>query len=86
MEYRLVEVIWRDAEEHGTVGWNDLDEMLAYAKNPCPTMHSIGYVVHEDEYHIALARCIGKEQMSTVEKIPLGFVSEVRELTYRKRK
>ena len=86
MEYRLVEVIWRDAEEHGTVGWNDLDEMLAYAKNPCPTMHSIGYVVYEDEFHIALARCIGKEQMSTVEKIPLGFVSEVRELTYRKRK
>ena len=86
MEYRQVEVIWRDAEEQGTVGWNDLDDMIEYAKTPCTTMHSIGYVVYEDEHHIALARCIGKDQISTVEKIPLGFVTEVRDLTYRKRK
>mgnify|MGYP003141309738 CR=1 FL=1 len=32
MEYRLVEVIWRDAEEQGTVGWNDLDDMIEYAQ------------------------------------------------------
>ena len=43
MDYKLVEVIWIDAEEHGDVGWNDLKSMKAYAKKPCPVMHTVGY-------------------------------------------
>jgi hypothetical protein len=42
--YRLVEVIWVDAEEYGEVGWNDLKAMKKYAKKPCPRMRSVGYV------------------------------------------
>ena len=34
-------------EEHGDVGWNDLKEQLTYAKKPCPTMKTIGYLVHK---------------------------------------
>ena len=55
MEYRQVEVIWRDAEEQGTVGWNDLDDMIEYARHhvlPCTV-----WIRHpEDEHHIALGK------------------------------
>jgi len=37
-DWPMVEVIWIDAEEYGERGWNDTDEVLEYAKKPCPTM------------------------------------------------
>ena len=78
-EYKIVEVTWVDAEEKGEAGWNDLKQQLAYAKKPCPVMHSVGYVFHNDKHHITLASTIGPK-CSTVEKIPATFVQKVREL------
>ena len=40
MEYRMVEVVWEDAEELGDVGWNNLANQKRDAKKPCPTMRS----------------------------------------------
>jgi len=80
-EYMLAEVVWVDAEEKGDVGWNDLKEQLAYAKKPCPTMRTVGYIIHEDDKHIALLSTIGAEVCSTVEKIPRGFVRSIIPLT-----
>jgi len=79
-DYPIVEVLWVDAEEKGDVGWNDLKEMIKYAKRPCPTMKSVGYVLHRTDEHIALLSTIGPEECSTVEKIPMSFVKEVREI------
>jgi hypothetical protein len=80
-QYPIVEVIWIDAEEHGDVGWNDLKSQLAHARKPCPQMKSVGYCVYRDDEHISLLSTIGYKESSTLEKIPLGFVVSVRELT-----
>jgi len=82
-DYPIVEVLWVDAEEKGDVGWNDLKEMIKYAKRPCPTMKSVGYVLHRTTDHIALLSTVGPEECSTVEKIPMAFVKEVREIVIK---
>lgn len=78
MDYKLVEVIWIDAEEHGDVGWNDLKSMKAYAKKPCPVMYTVGYVLHQSEEHIAVISTVGTDECSRVEKIPTEFVKEIK--------
>lgn len=81
MIYRLVEVEWVDAEEHGEVGWNDLKAMKAYAKKPCPTMKTVGYILHQCDTHVSLVSTIGLQECSTVEKIPIEFVISVKDLS-----
>ena len=80
-KYRLVEIVWVDAEEIGDVGWNSLKEMKAAARKPCPTMHTVGYVLHEGPYHIAVVSTIGDPDSSSLNKIPTAFIKEIRELT-----
>ena len=77
IDYDIVEVVWRDAEELGDVGWNDLKKQLKEAKQPCPTMRTIGYLVYEGEDHLSLLSTIGDKECSTVEKIPRAFVKNV---------
>ncbi len=79
-EYKIVEVVWLDAEEKGEVGWNDKKEILRYAKKPCPTMKSVGYLIYEGENHYALLSSVGPDECSTLEKIPKSFVLEFNEL------
>ena len=81
MKYKIVEVRWVDAEEHGEVGWNDLKAQLKYAKKPCPLMKSVGYEVYRCAEHIALLNSIGDKECSTVEKIPSEFIRSVVTLT-----
>ena len=83
-KYPIVEVIWIDAEEHGDVGWNDLKMQLAHAKKPCPEMYTVGYCVYRDEEHISILSTIGDRECSTIEKIPMGFVQSIKELTESK--
>jgi hypothetical protein len=78
--YKMVEIVWLDAEEKGEVGWNDKKEMLRYAKKPCPKMKSIGYMIYEGENHYSLLSSIGPDECSTIEKIPKSFVVQVNEL------
>ena len=77
---KLVEIIWKDAEEYGEVGWNDLKAMKRYAKKPCPVMRSVGYVLHQDDQHISLASTIGDKECSTVEKVPCQFIKSIIDL------
>jgi len=70
----VVEVVWVDAEEKGEIGWNDIKEMMRYAKKPCPTMHTVGYEVHRSDSHVAILSTIGDAECSTMEKIPTGFI------------
>ena len=80
-EYPIAEVVWKDAEEKGETGWNDLKEILAYAKKPCPIMKSVGYVVYKDSDHVSLLTTIGPDECSSIEKIPMSFVERSTELT-----
>jgi len=82
----MVEVVWVDAEELGEVGWNNLSKQKKEAKKPCPTMRSVGFVLHEDDRHISLASTLGKDLCSTVEKIPKSFVKQIEILSYYKTK
>ena len=76
-KYEIVEVKWKDAEEHGEIGWNTLKDQLKYAKKPCPIMHSVGYCVHRNDDHISLLSSIGEKESSSIEKIPIAFVMEI---------
>ena len=83
-QYDIVEVVWIDAEEFGDTGWNDMKEILRYAKKPCPDMHSVGYLVYKDGDHISLLSTIGNKECSTVEKIPVAFIKSIEILTHTK--
>ena len=75
--FPIVEVIWVDAEEHGDTGWNDLKDMMKYAKKPCPEMHTVGYEVYRNDEHISILSTIGPDECSTLEKIPTGFIRSI---------
>ena len=77
IDYDIVEVVWKDAEELGDVGWNDLKKQLKEAKQPCPTMRTVGYAVYRGEDHIAILSTIGDKDCSTLEKIPMSFVLDI---------
>ena len=79
-KYPIVEVIWTDAIEEGELGWNDPSETVAMAKSDCPIVHSVGYVIFESDSHISLIRSWHLDGLSSVEKIPKGFIREIRAL------
>jgi len=85
-DYDIVEVVWTDAEEIGDTGWNNLKSQLRDAKKPCPTMKSVGYLVHQNDKQISLLSTIGKDLASTLEKIPVGFIIEINKLTREDKK
>ena len=76
-ELPIVAVVWVDAAEEGDIGWNDLDELLEKAAEPCPVMRSVGYVLHHSEEHISLISTIGPEECGSLEKIPAEFLKSV---------
>ena len=80
-KYPIVEVEWHDAEESGEVGWNSTKEMLKLARKQCPTMKSVGYLVHESKTHVALLSTINDDSCSTLEKIPRGMVLKLTPLS-----
>jgi len=80
MQYRLVEVEWMDAEEFGEIGWNDLKAIKRYAKKPCPTMRSVGYILHHGKTHISLVSTVGEKECNSLEKIPTGFIKSIKDL------
>lgn len=78
--FPLVEVIWVDAEEHGDVGWNCLEEMMETAKSEPKEMRTVGYILFKGDNHISLVSTVGPEECSSLNKIPTGFIKEIREL------
>ena len=73
----VAEVVWVDAEECGDLGWNELDELLEKAAEPCPIMRSVGYVLHHSEEHISLISTVGPDECGSLEKIPAEFLKSV---------
>jgi len=74
---QIVEVYWTDAAECGIMGWNDPDEIQSEASAPCPIVRSVGYLLFENEAHIALLRAWYPEGVSSLEKIPKGMVRRI---------
>jgi hypothetical protein len=78
--FPIVEVIWVDAIEVGDIGWNDPDESISEAQKDCPIVHSVGYIIFESDSHISLIRSWHSDGYSSVEKIPKGFIRDIRTL------
>jgi len=79
-DYDIVLVTWTDAEAHGEIGWNNIDEMKKYAKKPCPVIYSVGFVLfYDSDSHISLLSCISEDEAigSSCEKIPVQFIKEI---------
>ena len=79
-ELPVVRVTWIDAEEVGDTGWNCLRDQKRKAKEPCPTIISVGHVLFQSDKHISLVSTIGPDISGAVEKIPSQFVVSIEEL------
>ena len=80
-QYDMVRITWVDAEEIGETGWNPLKGQLRSASKPCPIILSVGYLVYQDEHHVSIISSLGPDICGTVEKIPMGFVTNIDKLT-----
>lgn len=76
----VVRVTWIDAEEVGDIGWNCLKHQKRKAKEPCPTIISVGHVLFQSDKHISLVSTIGPDISGAVEKIPSQFIVSIEEL------
>ena len=38
---QVMEIVWHDAIEMGDIGWNNIKDIIKYAKKPCPIMHTV---------------------------------------------
>ena len=79
-ELPIVRVVWVDAEEVGDIGWNCLNEQKRKAKEPCPTIITVGHVLYRGDKHISLVSTVGPDISGAVEKIPSEFIISVEEL------
>ena len=80
-ELPIARVTWIDAEEVGEIGWNCLKEQKRKAKEPCPTIISVGHVLYQGDKHISLVSTIGPDISGAIEKIPAEFIVSIEELT-----
>lgn len=71
---KIIEVIWVDAQEFGTVGWNDIEEVLAESLKPCPIMHSVGFLLRDHKNFVSLLSTVGPSECSSMEKIPRVWI------------
>ena len=70
----LIEVVWYDAEEIGGIGWNDLAEIIADTKKPCPIMQTLGFLAYSDDHQVSIISTVGPDECSRLDKIPRSFV------------
>lgn len=80
MAYIIVEVNWVDAETSGDCGWMDLTEALTDAILPPPIMRTVGYLLADEDEHIALTDSLGTEECGHVTKIPKKMIRKYHEL------
>jgi hypothetical protein len=83
MAYIIVEVNWVDAETSGDNGWMDLTEALADAILPAPIMRTVGFLIADEENHIAVTDSLGTEECGSVTKIPRKMIRSLNELSVR---
>lgn len=75
----LVHVIWVDAQTSGGTGWQDAVDMVEAMKAPAPLVHTVGFLMHEDENRIAVCDTIQADGTAGgyVHLIPTGMLMEL---------
>lgn len=74
----IVIIQWVDAQTNGGAEWLSHEEMLAAAKEKLPLMHSVGYLVFEDDDQYCVTSTLGPNESSQVHKIPKRMVVSVK--------
>jgi hypothetical protein len=82
MSYKIVEVYWVDAQTTGDSGWQDLTDAKADAMLPPPVMRTVGYLLIDEDDHIALTDSLGTVECGHVTKIPRSMIKTYHELRY----
>jgi hypothetical protein len=73
---RMAWIKWKDAITSAEPGWTSKDEAMATATSPLPIMYTIGYVLHQDESHVAVTDSVGDDEFGQVTKIPQTMILE----------
>ena len=75
----LMHVIWVDAQTSGGAGWQDAADMVEAMKAPAPLVHTVGFLMHEDEHRIAICDTIQADGTAGgyVHLIPTGMLVEL---------
>ena len=74
---RMAWVKWTDAITSAEAGWTSKEDAMAAATAPLPIMETIGFVLHEDESHIALTDSVGDDEFGQVTKIPNSMIIDL---------
>ena len=75
-DYPVVLVEWADAQSHGDSSWQDPQEILEWAHEPCPLMRTVGFLVAETSQHYVLMETFGAHECSGATKIPKGWTTK----------
>ncbi len=73
---RIAWIKWTDAITSAEPGWTSKEDAMATASSPLPIMYSVGYILHNDEGHIALTDSVGDEEFGQITKIPKSMILE----------
>ena len=73
---RMAWIKWTDAITSSEAGWTSREDALMTASSALPIMYTIGYVLHNDESHIALTDSVGDDEFGQVTKIPKSMILE----------
>ena len=73
---RMAWIKWTDAITSAEAGWTTKEEAMLTASAPLPVMYTIGYVLHDDESHVALTDSVGDDEFGQVTKIPRSMILE----------
>ena len=73
---RMIWIKWTDAITSAEPGWTTAEAAMEQAIAPLPVMHTIGYVLHDDEDKIALTDSVGDDEFGQVTKIPKSMIVE----------
>lgn len=82
---KIVKVVWTDCEKQED-GWLTEEEVIKYIDQPLKIMHSIGWLLCDDERWIIIAQSAGNDRdgFTAVEilKIPRAMINNVVTLTH----
>lgn len=80
MNLDMWRIEWIDSEHYGE-NWTDRAKVEKWARDdPCPTIVSVGQVLHMDENHVVLVQGAYNDSVGAVFKIPKFAIRKMRRL------
>ncbi len=77
MSYKVVQVIWKDAE--CVAAWTKLEDVK---KAKLPVITTIGYLVYQDSERLVVASTISDDEVNASMSIPAAWVVEIFDIEF----